>query len=135
MNKAEITARLSAFPYSSREYWVITGAAMVLYGIREETADIDLGCTTEMADRLETGGYLYKVMPDGTRWFKISAEMEAFENWLCDSVIMKDGIPVISLKGLREMKEKLGREKDLRDIQLIDDYRRERGVQETWITG
>ena len=34
MNKAEMTAKLKAFPYDPAEYWVITGGAMVLYGIR-----------------------------------------------------------------------------------------------------
>lgn len=42
-----------------------------------------------------------------------------FENWLYDTVQFIDGIPVISLKSLIEMKQRLGREKDRRDIRLI----------------
>lgn len=42
-----------------------------------------------------------------------------FENWLYDTVQFIDGIPVISLKRLIEMKQQLGREKDRRDIRLI----------------
>ena len=53
MKKAEIIEKLSAFPYDLRSFWIITGAAMVLYGLRDETGDIDMGCTTEAADRLE----------------------------------------------------------------------------------
>ena len=71
MNKAEMIAKLKVFPYDPAEYWVITGGAMVLYGIREESSDIDLGCTAQMADRLEQEGYLYKVTGDGNRWFKL----------------------------------------------------------------
>ena len=122
MKKDEIIAKLSAFPYDRRAYWVVTGAAMVLYGIRDEASDIDMGCTAEMADRLEADGYLYRVKPDGTRWFKIGGDMEAFENWVYDSVVITEGVQVISLTGLREMKRKIGREKDLRDIRLIDEY-------------
>ena len=122
MNKAEMMAKLKAFPYDPAEYWVITGGAMVLYGIREESSDIDLGCTAKMADRLEQEGYLYKVTDDGNRWFKLGEDIEVFENWLFDTVDHVDGIPVISVQGLIEMKKDLGREKDLRDIALINDF-------------
>ena len=57
MNKQDIINRLKDFPYSKDEYWVITGSAMVLYGIREMTHDIDMGCTSMMADQLEKDGY------------------------------------------------------------------------------
>ena len=49
-HKQEIINKLKDFPYSRDEYWVITGSAMVLYGIREQTHDIDMGCTSAMAD-------------------------------------------------------------------------------------
>ena len=122
MKKAELLARLRAFPYGTEAFWVVTGAAMVLYGLREETADIDMGCTPEMADRLESEGVPVRVMSDGNRRFRIDRETEVFENWLYDSVAMLEGIPVISLRGLREMKRRLGREKDLRDIERIDAF-------------
>ena len=122
MKKADIIARLEDFPYDPEEYWVITGGAMALYGIREETGDIDLGCTSRMADRLEQEGYLYKVTPDGNRWFKIDGSLEVFENWLCGEVERIGGIPVVSLPGLIEMKRQIGRDKDLRDIRLIHEY-------------
>ena len=38
MDRDEILNCLSEFPYDRREYWVITGGVMVLYGIREQTA-------------------------------------------------------------------------------------------------
>ena len=49
MNKQEIISILDDFQYSRDEYWIITGSAMVLYGIREQTHDIDMGCTSKMA--------------------------------------------------------------------------------------
>ena len=122
MKKAEMIARLRDFPYDPGEYWVITGGAMVLYGIREDSSDIDLGCTTTLADRLEKEGFLYQVTSDGNRWFKIGEDIEVFENWLYDTTECVCGIPVISLQGLIEMKKELGREKDFRDIRLINDF-------------
>ena len=122
MKKAEMIEKLKAFPYDPAEYWVITGGAMVLYGIREESSDIDLGCTAGLANQLEQEGYLHKVTDDGNRWFKLGEDIEVFENWLFDTVDHVDGIPVISVQGLIEMKKDLGREKDLRDIALINDF-------------
>lgn len=95
---------------------------MVLYGIREETQDIDLGCTKKLADILEQHGYPVELLPDGTRKITCGIDVEIFENWLYDSIHTIEGIPVISLNGLIEMKKHLGREKDLHDIQLIQNF-------------
>ena len=122
MNRTEIIERLSVFPYDASEYWLITGGAMVLYGIREETSDIDLGCTARLADRLEADGYLHAVRANGKRWFKVGSDIELFEDWLYDTITLVEGIPVISIQGLIDMKRGLGREKDTRDVELIEKY-------------
>ena len=129
MNKQDILSALERFPYGRGGYWVITGGAMVLYGIREQTADIDLGCNKETADRLEADGYLSKRMDNGHRQFKYGDTIEIFEGWLRDSVRTVDGFQVISIKGLIEMKKEIGREKDKRDIELIKAFleRRDHG--------
>ena len=121
MNRAEILRRLQELPFDPAEYWLLAGGAMVLYGLRPETHDLDLGCTTARADALAAAGVLFKEMEDGSgRWFTLSDDVEVFENWLKDRVELVDGVPVVSLRGLREMKAALGREKDLRDVALID---------------
>ncbi len=122
MDKNDILRELSAFPYDRNDYWIITGGAMVMYGIREQTHDIDLGCTTEMADLLEQGGYLVKRTDDGKRKFRYGQNIEVFEKWLYDTAQKKDGFNVISIDGLKQMKRLLGREKDMRDLQLIEDF-------------
>lgn len=119
MNRQEILDRLRMFPYDRGEYWGITGGAMVLYGIREQTADIDLGCSKAMADRLEADGCLFRRMESGKRHFKYGEEIEIFEDWLRGPVGTVDGFRVISVTGLIEMKQELGRDKDKRDIELI----------------
>ena len=43
MQKTDILNRLDALGLDKHQYWVITGSAMVLYSIREQTHDIDLG--------------------------------------------------------------------------------------------
>lgn len=119
MNQSDILAKLKAFPYDPKEYWVIAGAAMVLYGLREETEDIDLGCTKRLADRLEEDGIPCRLAQDGKRRFQVGGDVEIFEEWLCGTVVPVEGFPVISTAGLLEMKQQLGREKDRKDIERI----------------
>ena len=127
MNRAELIERVKALPFPKEDYWLITGGAMVLYSLREQTHDIDLGCTSRLADELEQQGAEVSIRKDGTRKLVLEGDVEIMENWLYDRVETVEDIPVISLKGLKEMKLSLGREKDLRDVALIDAYLASRG--------
>ena len=122
MNKNDIINRLEGLNFDKSGYWVLAGSAMVLHGIRPETHDIDMSCTKEFADELEREGYPTVVMPDGTRRITYAEDLEIFEDWIFDKVVSADGISVISLDGLLEMKRNLGREKDLRDVQMIEEF-------------
>ena len=122
MNKQEIVQKLQEIGLPKEEYWVVAGGAMVLYGIREQTRDIDLGCSKTLADRLEADGYPVERLTDGNRRIAIGKDVELFEGWLYDRIEMWEGLPVISCKGLVMMKESLGREKDLADIAAIKKY-------------
>lgn len=122
MNKKEILDCLAAFPYDRDAYWLVTGGAMVLYGIKEQTADIDLGCSKKLADDLERGGFLYSIDTEGKRWFKYGESIEIFEEWIRDSTTLESGFRVVSINGLIAMKQEMGRKKDLKDIELIMNY-------------
>lgn len=119
LNRQEIVGLLRETALDKTAYWVTSGAAMVLYGLRDRTRDIDLGCTTSMADRLEQKGYPVEILQDGSRKIAFSDRIELFENWLEGGIVLLEGLPVVSLEGLLRMKEALGREKDLEDIRLI----------------
>lgn len=122
MNRTEIMQRLEGLKFDRAGYWLVAGGAMVLYGLREETGDIDLGCRSELADELERQGCPVTHMSDGTRKIQFEAGIELFENWLYDRVEYVEGIPVISLRGLLAMKRALGREKDQADIKRMEDF-------------
>ena len=122
MNRFELLNLLESLKLDPNEYWLIAGAAMVFYGFRKETGDLDLGCTSKLADELEAKDHPVEIMPDGTRKIHPVSDVEIFENWLYDQVEIIDSIPVISVKGLIAMKKSIGREKDLKDIQLIERY-------------
>lgn len=123
LGKKDIIERLNTQLFISKDYWVITGAAMVLYGIKEETKDIDLGAGSKFIDEFISLGYEYSFCSDGTRKV-VFEEFEIFENWIYDTTTLIDDIPVISLNGLIEMKTQIGREKDFRDIEAIKEFMR-----------
>ncbi len=118
-DKRSLIQRLRELPFSEKEYWVVAGGAMVLHGFRPQTRDIDLGCSTLLADQLERQGYPVSLCDDGTRKISYSEDIEIFENWLEGTVEIICGVPVVCVDGLIEMKRKLGREKDFADIALI----------------
>ena len=119
-DKYSLLRRLQELPFSEQEYWVIAGSAMVLHGFRAQTHDIDLGCSTLLADILEQQGYTVSRYEDGTRKILYSEDVEIFENWIEGTVEIISGVPVVCVDGLIRMKKKLGRDKDLTDIALIE---------------
>ncbi len=119
-DKCSLLQRLQELPFPEKDYWVVAGAAMVLHGFRPQTHDIDLGCSTFLADKLEQQGYAVSLCEDGTRKILYSENIEIFENWIEGTVEIVSGIPVVCVDGLIQMKKKLGREKDLADIALIE---------------
>ena len=119
-DKYSLLRRLQELPFSEQEYWVIAGSAMVLHGFRSQTHDIDLGCSTLLADKLEQQGYTVSRYEDGTRKILYSEDVEIFENWVEGTVEIISGVPVVCVDGLIRMKKKLGRDKDLTDIALIE---------------
>ena len=120
-NKGDIAKKLTCPLFDGKEYWVLTGAAMVLYGIKDNTKDIDLGASSEFIDELISKGYNYDFCDDGTRKICFD-EFEIFENWIYGSINHIENIPVISLEGLIELKRNLGREKDVTDIEMIKKF-------------
>ena len=127
MNKAEIIGRLQELAFDSREYWLITGAAMVLYGLKDETCDIDLGCSRGLADELENRGY-QSVFSHGKRKFIIGDDVEIMEDFPQDRCVVKMGeFPLLSLESLLDLKEKMNREKDQADIVLLKRHLKHEG--------
>lgn len=116
--------KLKELSFPEKEYWVVAGSAMVLHGFRSQTPDIDLGCSTLLADQLQQQGYIVSYCEDGTRKILYSENIEIFENWIEGTVEIIHGIPVVSVEGLILMKKNLGREKDLVDIALIEKMRK-----------
>lgn len=123
LNREDILRIVKEAGLPGEGWWLTSGAALVLYGVKERTRDVDLVCTTDLADQLEKQGVPFRRDGlDGTRIFALSGQIEVLENWHTDEVIELCGLRVASLPSIRRQKEALGREKDLLDIRLIDAF-------------
>ena len=120
MKKNELLKKLSELNLDKNEYWVSAGGSLLLHGLREETGDIDLGCTTKLANELVEMGYPYITTPDGRRNFSICESVDVSELWLYDKVEFIDDIPVVSLLGVYLLKKDLNREKDKKDLAVLE---------------
>lgn len=124
-DRNSLLQRLQELPFSKKEYWAVAGSAMVLHGFRPQTHDIDLRCSTLLADQLERQGCAVSRCEDGTRKILYAENIEIFENWIEGTVENIGGVPVVCADGLIQMKKKLGREKDFADIALIEAVRKQ----------
>ncbi|MDF2841168.1 MAG: hypothetical protein K0Q99_1940 [Clostridia bacterium] len=121
LNKIEILTKLKKLNFPINQYCVMTGAALVLHGIKETTADIDIGCSEELLQWLQQQGYKLQRRKK-YEGIVIDDCIEVFGNWKAEKVVYKDGIPIADIQCIRKYKEDLSREKDLADIKLIDEY-------------
>jgi hypothetical protein len=122
LTKLDIITILKDEHLPLEEYWITSGAGMVLHGTKEFTRDIDLGCTTALIEFLIDEGYPCKLASDHARTVTVGNYIEVFENWCVDEIIYVDGLPLATLESIKKQKEVLGRDKDFLDIKLIDEF-------------
>ncbi len=122
LGKEDIIKILKNMELPLNEYWITAGAGLVIHGVKETTRDIDLGCTTHLVELFLKKGCKYIVEKDNTRIVQINDTIEILENWFVDEIVVIDGLPVGSLESIKKQKVQLEREKDIKDIKIIDDY-------------
>ena len=121
MDKKDIIEKLNNLDLDKNEFWVIASSAMVMYGFKDSTPILELGCSRKLASKLEQK-YGSRILRDGTRKITIDDNIEIFENWLLDEINYVKDIPVISIEGLKQMKRSLGKDDDFKDIAIINRY-------------
>lgn len=104
------------------DFWVIMGAALVLYGVKDQTNDIDIGCSAKTFKKLLQKGYQLKATNSNKRKIELKDKISIYEEWKTDKINYIEDIPVADLYSIRTDKARLSREKDLYDIKLIDRY-------------
>lgn len=120
MTKEQIHRTVKALPLSAESYWLVMGAALVMHGIREETRDIDIGCTPEAFDALIKLGYHATTSRSGLRKLSLSTGVTVYEGFYTQDIICIDGVPVSDLTSIKRIKAFFGRKKDLADVEQIN---------------
>ena len=119
LTREDIQRRLAESGLDLNRCWLTAGGALIFYGLRTVTADIDMGCTSSLADELEAAGHPMEWGEEGRRRFHLPGCIDLSENWAEGTVTMMDGVPVVSLEDVLALKCSLGREKDRADIVAI----------------
>ena len=121
LNKEEILYKLKSLNLPKDQYCVMTGAALVLHSIKLNTRDIDIGCSEELFQDLLQQGYKLQQVKS-FECIIIEDCIEIFRNWQAENIVYIEDIPVADIYSIRKYKDNLAREKDLKDIELIDVY-------------
>ena len=125
LTREDIQQRLAESGLDLNRCWLTAGGALIFYGLRTVTADIDMGCTSSLADELEAAGHPAEREGEGRRRFHLPGCIDLSENWAEGTVTMMDGVPVVSLEDVLALKRALGREKDQADIAAIQRLQQE----------
>lgn len=132
MDRQEVIAEILALELPAHAYVVVGGAAMTIRGLRE-TSDIDLVVTPDLFDRLAAVGWTRKPRPNGQPGLR-RGRVEVYLDvgtpscapgveWLLAHADLDAGIPLVDLDTLLAWKRAYGREKDARDVELLQSLR------------
>jgi hypothetical protein len=126
MRREEILQRLADVQaLGCTDFWVYSSGALVLHGVMEECADLDILCCGADWERVKDRGPV--VWKDPT-WAAVElwggeVEMSYMPIILCDKELVTiNGYPVQTLAALRRWKVHMARPKDLLHVALIDAF-------------
>lgn len=123
MNKEEIISILKKYNFDSSQYIIISGAAMVIHGVKSTTNDIDIAVTYEYFEYL-LNNYkceFEKINPYGHKIYFIDNIINFGVDYYTKPIYI-DGLPVQTIDDIIKLKESLGRDKDKKDIKLLRCY-------------
>ena len=131
MKFEEIAKRTRELGLNVGEYALFGSVPLAACGIRE-SQDIDMLVTHEVYQRLKVQGWEVEVFPNGRKMLKKDC-FEAGEDWnygtynpdparLIKEADIIGGIPVVRLEEALAWKKAFGREKDLKDVKLIEKF-------------
>ena len=126
MNKEEIIEKLKEYNIDKNKYIVISGAAMVLLGIKSKTHDIDIAVKEDYKDYLVDN---YNVTFDRMNEYNepvyyIDDIINFAITYYTDKKEYVSGIPVQNVNDILKLKKGLNREKDKIDIEKLENYKR-----------
>lgn len=128
-----IIEEVKALNLPEGEYVVVGSGALSVRGIREHD-DIDLQVSDELYEKLKADGWeerekteghfhLYKGNVEVARNFLHIEKCDLDPRQVIDEADVIEGIPFMRLEHLVQLKKVMSREKDLKDIELIKNWK------------
>lgn len=122
MNKEEILATLKKYNFDKDKYVVLSTGSLVVQGIKDKARDIDIAVSEDYFKYL-LDNYKCELEYAPTNAYEIDNVINFGTNYYdTENVIYIDGIRFQNLNSVIEFKKVLGREKDINDIKLIENY-------------
>ena len=122
MNRIEYLKKLDELKLDKNRYCIISGGIMLLYGLREETEDIDIRIRPDYFEELKKR-FKFKKSSKLDNLYELSNEIEVRVLDYDDSNIeMYDGYPVWKLELQLEWFKEHNRDKDKKKIKIIEEY-------------
>lgn len=128
LNREKILLLLDKLNLPKDKYALGTSGSLVLFGVKDEANDLDIDCDSVLYDSFLEKGYKERIYypKEGhtAHIIDLSEEIQLIRKAELNrlDIIEIDGVSVYTVEAVRRFKEFLGREKDLRDIELIDKY-------------
>ena len=121
MNRIEIIKELKKYNFDIKRYIVISGAAMVLHGLKDDTPDIDISISEDYEEELleDYMAVLEHTNLNGTRAYIIDDNVNFGVNYYTKPSEYIEGLPVQNIEEIIKLKESLNREKDQKDLKLL----------------
>ena len=116
MNKEQYIEALEKLNLPKSEFIILSGGSLLMRGLREVSADLDLCATKKLAEQID----LYNAPKDDKGFFtpfENCQMMDDFDKFEYDVV---DGYNCESLESILAFKKSKMRPKDIKDIEVID---------------
>ena len=122
MNREEFLARLDSLNLDKQRYCVLSGGVMLLYGLRETTADIDIKVRPDYFEELKTK-FTFSKSPKYPDLYELGDDVEvAVRDYDDKDVRAVLDHPVESLELTLQWMLKHNRPKDQEKIKIIQNY-------------
>lgn len=126
MTRQEYLGELGRLGLDETKFCIISGGVMLMYGLREQTSDIDIKMGRVYFEEIR-GQFPTKRSPKYNYLYEIADNIEvAVQEFAPEDVVKIDGYLVETLELQLQWKLQNGRVKDEEDIRRIQTYLRSR---------
>lgn len=123
--KDDILKLLKSYDIDYNECIILSGASLVLMGIKEYTSDIDISVNDKVYhDLLKKYSCTLEKIVDNEKVWYIDDIINFGRNYYNRDYTIMNGYKVQTIESILKLKKELGRQKDMEDIKHILEYER-----------